>query len=54
MPNVAKESGAFLAIINLSETPFDGVCDVLIRGKAGEVMQKIVEEVTGCRIPPQT
>jgi len=50
MPNVAKESGAFLAIINLSETPFDGVCDVLIRGKAGEVMQKIVEKVPGCRI----
>jgi NAD-dependent deacetylase len=45
MPIYARQNGAFLAIINLSETPCDEMCDVLIRGKAGEVLQKIVEEV---------
>lgn len=42
MPEHAKNAGSFLVIINLSETPYDNVCDVLIRGKAGEVLKKIV------------
>jgi len=29
----------------LSETPYDGMCDALIRGKAGEVLTAIVGEV---------
>lgn len=45
MPYHAKNNGAFMAIINLSETPCDNLCDVLIRAKAGEVMQKILNEV---------
>jgi NAD-dependent deacetylase len=45
MPCYAKQSDAFLAIINLSETPCDSICDVLIRGKAGTVLEKIVKEV---------
>ena len=45
MPIYAKNNGAFLAIINLSETPCDEMCDVLIREKAGVVLKKIVEEV---------
>ena len=45
MPNYAKQKGAFLAIINLSETPCDDTCDVLIREKAGEVLQEIVNKV---------
>ncbi|MCP4352850.1 MAG: NAD-dependent protein deacylase [Desulfobacterales bacterium] len=45
MPGYAKQSGAFLAIVNLSETPYDEMCDVLIRGKAGEVMQKLADTV---------
>jgi len=45
MPHYAKESGAFLAIVNLSETPCDRMCDALIRGKAGEVLQRVVNEV---------
>lgn len=45
MPYYAKESGAFLAIVNLSETPCDRMCDALIRGKAGEVLQRVVHEV---------
>jgi NAD-dependent deacetylase len=44
MPHLAKQQGAYLAIINLSETPLDHRCDVLIRGKAGEVLPAIVEK----------
>jgi len=43
MPIYAKNGGAFLTIINPSDTPCDGMCDVLIRGKAGEVLQQIVD-----------
>ncbi len=42
MPVYAKQSGAFMGIINLSETPCDEMCDVLINGKAGEVLVDIV------------
>ena len=45
MPVYAKQNQAFLAIVNLSETPCDEMCDVLIRDKAGEVLQKVVQEV---------
>ena len=45
MPFYAKNNGAFLAIINLSETPCDEMCEVLIREKAGQVLQQIVKEV---------
>jgi NAD-dependent deacetylase len=45
MPIYAKDNGAFLAIINLSETPCDDMCEVLIREKAGAVLQDILKEV---------
>ena len=45
MPVYAKQNNAFLAIINLSDTPCDNICDVLIRDKAGDVLQQVVEEV---------
>jgi NAD-dependent deacetylase len=41
MPIYAKENGAFLAIVNLSDTPCDEMCDALIRQKAGDVLQQI-------------
>jgi NAD-dependent deacetylase len=47
MPFYAKNNGAFLAIINLSETPCDDMCDVLIRQKAGLALQQIVAAVEG-------
>lgn len=43
MPVYAKQNGAFLAIINLSETPCDAMSDVLIQEKAGEVLQGIYQ-----------
>ncbi|MDJ0814563.1 MAG: Sir2 family NAD-dependent protein deacetylase [Desulfobacterales bacterium] len=45
MPVYAKQNGAFLAIVNLSDTPCDSMCDALIREKAGGVLQKIVAEI---------
>ena len=45
MPVYAKQNGAFLVIINLSETPCDDLCDVLVRDKAGDVLQRVVREV---------
>lgn len=43
MPEYARNSGSFLVIINLSETPYDTVCNVLIREKAGKVLKKIAD-----------
>ncbi len=45
LPELAKQNGAFVAIINLSETPCDDMCDVLIREKAGVAVQAIVDKV---------
>ena len=45
MPNYAKQNDAFLAIINLLETRCDDMCDVLIRAKAGEVLQEVVKKI---------
>lgn len=47
MPLYAKQSGAALVIVNLSETPHDDSADVLIRGKAGPVMDEVVSRVKG-------
>ncbi len=45
MPEYARTSGAFIVIINLSETPYDQKCDILIRGKAGEVLKQILKKI---------
>lgn len=45
IPMYAKEAGAHLIIINLTPTPLDSQATVLIRGKAGEVMAKVMEKV---------
>jgi len=45
MPEYARNSGAFLVIINLSETPFDKFCDLLIRDRAGKILEAIVKGV---------
>ena len=46
LPALAKQSGAFTAIINLSETPYDEMFDVLVQDKAGAVMERIVAQLT--------
>ena len=45
MPLYAKEGGAALVIVNLSETPHDPYADVLLPGKAGSVMEEILKMV---------
>jgi NAD-dependent deacetylase len=45
MPFYAKNNGAWLAIINLSETPCDKICDVLIREPAGKALPAILAHV---------
>ena len=45
MPTYARKAGAKLAIVNFSPTPLDHHATVLIRGKAGEIMSKVMERV---------
>ncbi len=45
LPDTARQNGAFLSIINLSETPYDSVADVLIRLKAGEALSELVKQL---------
>ncbi|MDX2448337.1 MAG: Sir2 family NAD-dependent protein deacetylase [Desulfobacterales bacterium] len=45
MPIYAKQNNAVLAIINLSETPCDDMCDFLFTEKAGIALNKILEGV---------
>jgi len=45
LPGYAREAGAFLAIINLSETPYDDVCQVLIRDQAGAALQALKDRL---------
>ncbi len=49
MPVYAKNSGAFLAIINLSETPLDAQADMVIRATAGPVLEKLSDLVCAGR-----
>jgi NAD-dependent deacetylase len=46
MPGYARDAGAFLAIINLSSTPYDHQCQVLIRETAGPVLADIAAKVS--------
>ena len=45
MPVYAKNNGAWLAIVNLSETPCDKICDVLVQEEAGKVLPAILDQV---------
>ncbi|MEM3927379.1 MAG: NAD-dependent deacylase [Archaeoglobaceae archaeon] len=51
LPRVAKRNGAKVIEINLEETPltFEGVSDYIIKGRVGENLPKIVEEVKKLR-----
>jgi len=43
MPLLAKQNGAKLVIINITDTPHDRYADIVIAEKTGETMSKIVE-----------
>jgi NAD-dependent deacetylase len=42
IPVYAHDAGAFLAIVNLSDTPCDDLCSLLIREKAGRALGLLV------------
>ncbi len=44
LPRLAKESGAKLVIVNMSETPLDGAADLVIRARAGEALAAAAPE----------
>lgn len=52
MPVYAKQNGAYLVIINLSVTPCNKICDVLITEKAGSAMSQILEQVKANWVKP--
>ena len=45
MPVVAKQNGAQLVIINLTETPHDRYADVVIREKVGKTLSEVLAQV---------
>lgn len=45
LPKLAKESGAAVVEINVEESAITPIADVFIRGKAGEVLPRLAEEV---------
>ena len=46
MPHIAKNAGAKVVEINISETPFTGyVSDYIIKGRAGDVLEKVLNEI---------
>lgn len=45
LPLVAVRAGARLAIVNDEPTPFDGLADVVVRGRAGQVLDAAVSDV---------
>jgi len=46
IPRLARDSGAELLIINAEPTPFDGWARVVLHGKAGEILPRILELVS--------
>ncbi|RPH48661.1 MAG: NAD-dependent protein deacylase [Desulfobacteraceae bacterium] len=45
LPRYAHQAGAKLIIINMTATPLDHLADVVIHGKTGEVLRRIVNEI---------
>lgn len=41
LPELARRSGAFLVEVNPEETPLTAICDVSLRGNAGEILPKL-------------
>ena len=45
IPMEAVNAGVKLVIVNLTGTPYDGQADIVIYGKCGEIMRKVMEKV---------
>jgi len=46
LPRIAKRSGAFLIEINPNATPVSEIADVVVRGKAGEVLPLLLKNLS--------
>jgi NAD-dependent deacetylase len=49
LPQYARQQGAFLGIITLSDTPYDAVGDVVIHARAGTIMPQIMQALLRLR-----
>ena len=47
LPSYANRSGAKLVFVNLAATAYDDIADIILIGKAGEVMPRVVEAYRG-------
>ncbi len=47
LPLTAKRSGSKLVIVNMSSTPHDAYADMVIHGKAGDILPQMVLEAKG-------
>jgi len=45
LPQVARDHGAQLVIVNREPTPYDDVADVVLHGGAGEILGAVVEQI---------
>jgi len=45
LPTIAKQHGASLLLINMSETPIDSAADVVVHAPVGEILPKILQAV---------
>ena len=52
MPLHAKQAGARLVIVNLTETPHDHQADLVIRGSAAAVLAAVVERIQSRPVSP--
>jgi NAD-dependent deacetylase len=49
VPRHAKQAGATLVVVNLTPTSLDAQADLVIGGKAGDVMAAVVADLRGAR-----
>jgi NAD-dependent deacetylase len=47
LPSYAHRSGATLVFVNIAATTYDDIADIILIGKAGEVMPRVVEAYRG-------
>jgi len=45
LPVIAKRKGAKFIIINMEPTPLDEIADIVVHGKAGDILTAVVEKV---------
>jgi len=46
LPAMAKENGAQIIFVNKDPTRMDSIADIILRGKAGEILPQIVQRIT--------